>query len=366
MSSAFRRPIDKYGMPIYHVKTSTLADGTDGNLIRPSDWNSDHAYTMQEAVSILGNTAGTLASINSGTLFLAGGDNITLSQSGNTVSIVGAANTGGTSGGNNNAASWSMFPYPLPASTAGSTYYSGSTSQGAGGASTQTGYTFSIYFVPIQLPVPVVFSEMRMPISYNTAAGTGSATVLWSLGIYSNNNSTLSKVEEGYGGIFVSQNSVTANTFSVFTYSTAGNTSNSANPFAGLSTSSINSSQGNVSAFLQGAKNIEVHVGTTTLTAGNYWLALANCIRTSGAAIATVSWGQSNAWSSAVPGEFGAHTSNAVTGWIAQPFGAISTTFTSVNSGANFFGLPNSVPFTNVTSSVTSAQRYHWAMLKNL
>lgn len=43
---------------------------------------------MQDAVSLIGNnTAGVLANISSGTLYLAGGNNITLSQNGNSVTI---------------------------------------------------------------------------------------------------------------------------------------------------------------------------------------------------------------------------------------------------------------------------------------
>jgi len=77
-------------MPINHVKTSPQADVGDPTLIMPSDWNSVHAYTLQDAVSLGGNTAGALALISSGTLFLAGGNNVTLSQNGNSVTLSGA------------------------------------------------------------------------------------------------------------------------------------------------------------------------------------------------------------------------------------------------------------------------------------
>ena len=46
---------------------------------------------MQDAVSLAGNTAGVLANISSGTLILAGGNNVTLSQNGNSVTVSGAA-----------------------------------------------------------------------------------------------------------------------------------------------------------------------------------------------------------------------------------------------------------------------------------
>src|SRR5574342_507582 len=74
---------------IQHIFTSPKADGADTDLVRPSDWNSIHAFTLQDAVSLSGNTAGVLAGITSGTFYLAGGNNITLSQNANSVTISG-------------------------------------------------------------------------------------------------------------------------------------------------------------------------------------------------------------------------------------------------------------------------------------
>jgi collagen type VII alpha len=50
-------------------------------------------------VTLGGNTSGALALVSTGTLFLAGGTNITLSQNGNSVSILGATAAGLTTGG---------------------------------------------------------------------------------------------------------------------------------------------------------------------------------------------------------------------------------------------------------------------------
>jgi hypothetical protein len=83
---------------IKHVFTSPIADGTNNQLVRPSDWNSAHLFTLLEAASLSGNTAGALALVSSGTLYLAGGNNITLSQNANSVTISGA-NTGGAQTG---------------------------------------------------------------------------------------------------------------------------------------------------------------------------------------------------------------------------------------------------------------------------
>lgn len=74
---------------IQHIKTVTVPDSTNTGIVRPVDWNSGHAYTLQDAVSLAGNTVGALADISSGRLILAGGNNVTLSQGGNSVTISG-------------------------------------------------------------------------------------------------------------------------------------------------------------------------------------------------------------------------------------------------------------------------------------
>lgn len=83
---------------IKHIFTNAIADGTNTQIVRPSDWNSDHTYFLQDAVSLAGNTSGALANVSTGTLILAGGNNITLSQNGNSVTISGA-NVGGAQTG---------------------------------------------------------------------------------------------------------------------------------------------------------------------------------------------------------------------------------------------------------------------------
>lgn len=84
-------------MAISHIKSVTVSDGTDTGVVRPSDWNSAHQLFQ----TFGGNTAG--ASTFSGqNLVWAGGSNVTLSVSGSTVSIVGAAGgTGGAGDGGN-------------------------------------------------------------------------------------------------------------------------------------------------------------------------------------------------------------------------------------------------------------------------
>src|SRR5678816_2055110 len=129
-------------------------------------------------------------------------------------------------------------------------YYSGSTSQGAGGASTQTGYTFSLYAVPMIIPVALAFSELRIGVSNTrSTAGTGSVTHLYSIGFYTNNASTLSLVEDFYGGLGFTQNSITAQTFKLFTLTTGSNSVAASGGYGGLrSDGTVYSSAGNISA----------------------------------------------------------------------------------------------------------------------
>jgi len=63
-------------MPIQHVFTSPKADDPDTSLIRPSDWNSAHAYTMQDAIA-----AGTQTA-SSGTVVFANSNGLSFGLSG--------------------------------------------------------------------------------------------------------------------------------------------------------------------------------------------------------------------------------------------------------------------------------------------
>lgn len=76
---------------IAHVFSSPIADGTNTQLVRPSDWNSQHAFTLLESLRLGGNTAGVVAVMSSGDVTIAGGNNITLSQNGNAFTISAAA-----------------------------------------------------------------------------------------------------------------------------------------------------------------------------------------------------------------------------------------------------------------------------------
>lgn len=262
----------------------------------------------------------------------------------------------------------SMWPDVLPASTAVSTYYSGSTSQGAGGASTQTGYTFSLYAVPLPLPQAVAFSEIRLGVSNNTAAGTGSVTHLWSGGFYTNNASTLSLVKAYYGGLFLSQNSQTSQTFSVFTFSTGGATAGGNGGFAGLAASSVYSrAVANMSSDSQmfGRLQFAPFGAATTLTAGQYYFVFGFKSVSSGANVySNVGWLQSNAIQSINVPDLGRENSTQTSNYLPA-WGAISTTFTSVSNQASFFPLPNAINIANMSLSSSDWLRFHFPVLRN-
>lgn len=73
-------------MAISHAFSNAIADGTNTQIVRPSDWNSAHNFTQ----NLAGNTAG-VASVSGTDIVWAGGANITVSANGQTISIVGGA-----------------------------------------------------------------------------------------------------------------------------------------------------------------------------------------------------------------------------------------------------------------------------------
>lgn len=79
----------------------TLSGSTNGasESVTISAANQTAQTQNVHNVTLSGNTAGVMAQISSGTLTLAGGNNITLSQAGNAVTISGGAGAGGFAGG---------------------------------------------------------------------------------------------------------------------------------------------------------------------------------------------------------------------------------------------------------------------------
>lgn len=95
--------------------------------------------------SITGNTDGTPAVISSGTMYLAGGNNVTLSQNGNTISINGGAGGGGGGSINLSAGTTSrnLTNFVMSNSNNVSFGLNGSTITASASYPTQTAYQFS-------------------------------------------------------------------------------------------------------------------------------------------------------------------------------------------------------------------------------
>lgn len=157
-------------MPIYHIKTSTVADGTATATVRPSDWDSAHTYSLVDGVSLSGNTAGVQTVISSGTLYLAGGNNITLSQNANSVTISNKMS-----------------------------YASSYENMDAGALATMSVTGFTSQAVAFFLPTPISVSFIRLPVQMTTssqALGVQTVTQV-SFGIYSTVNAVVYSLGTG-------------------------------------------------------------------------------------------------------------------------------------------------------------------------
>jgi hypothetical protein len=82
------------GLTVQHVKTLTQPDSTNPDIVRPTDWNSGHIVSFSQDVVLGGNAAGA-ATLVADKLYLHGGNNVTLSGNGSTVTVIAAAGGGG-------------------------------------------------------------------------------------------------------------------------------------------------------------------------------------------------------------------------------------------------------------------------------
>jgi hypothetical protein len=149
-------------MGISHVKSITVADGTNTNIVRPGDWNSGHNM----AFTLSGNT-NNASTISAQNIILAGGNNITLKATGSTIEISGANAAAGT---------YSYFGNVDRALAAGQA--------GQGTLAVQ----------PVLFP-NLSFDRLALPV-YWSAASNSTLTCSYTLlaGLYSRNVSSLSLI----------------------------------------------------------------------------------------------------------------------------------------------------------------------------
>jgi hypothetical protein len=213
-------------------------------------------------VSTLGNTSGSTG-LASQVLVLAGGNNITLSQStlGGSATITISAAAGG-GGAGVTVSHWPPFPVGLATSS------NNIGTSGATGGSTQ--FTGSFHVAPLLLDATLSFSRLNVQQSYATSAGTGSMSLQLQVGIYTLNGGTaLSSLSTFMFRHEISQNSVTARTHRFY--------------WGTNSTSNSSSSSGNISTAYTGLRNIPLYAETSgSLSAGQYWIVFNQINRSSG------------------------------------------------------------------------------------
>jgi hypothetical protein len=154
-------------MSVLHVKSVTIANSTDTNIVRPSDWNSAHVQYF----TLAGNTnnASTVSGTN---VVISGGNNITLVGSSNSIGISAAGAGGGT------ATLWQPF------------------NEGVNVAG-QVGNAV-LHIVPLPTPTPAALGELHIDrlclplILSNATNSTGTVSYSFSMGLYTRNVSTLS------------------------------------------------------------------------------------------------------------------------------------------------------------------------------
>lgn len=124
-------------------------------------------------INIGGNTSGTTAQFTSGTLVLAGGNNVTLSQSSNTITIVGPSSI-----------THSFFTPPFPGTpTAGLSIGNG-----------------VLLMSPFRLDQNLSASRAQMGISVSNSSSSNSSyagVISFQVGIYTKNGSTMSLLNSG-------------------------------------------------------------------------------------------------------------------------------------------------------------------------
>jgi len=295
--------------------TASLADGNGVSLgINGQTVTASVANMFNAGMSTNGNTAGTTGTVSNQLIFV-GGNNITLSQStgagGNTLSISApnfatatspfqiqfAGNTSGAmstittgavqfAGGNNVTLSQTQQSITISAGpVAVSTYipdnmWAASTaSQVIGGAVGVT--SASALFFPISLSNSVYFDALRMLgfFSWATSSASGAQTVSSMFGLYSNNASTLSSISTGSFSLAATNSSVSATLSYPSATGTAGYTYTTN---AATTTAQIHSLFGTAAP----GRQIDLQFGNTmSLAPGLYWLGVINRQTTANAAV---------------------------------------------------------------------------------
>lgn len=220
-----------------------------------------------QAVVISGNTTGTTASMSAGTVTLAGGSNVTLSQSVNAVTIYSPDRY--------------ISAYPnVPVTTVFSNLVGGQNSSAA------TNTSVSVWVVPMALEAPLAYNEIYIPavVSLTTTATTGnwSYTAGLTLGLYTLTGASLSLLSsftnKQLGSI--TSNAVSGSGSVTWNASWGG----SASQYTTASTWNTSTMTGaNYYTVITGTKLVPLMTGSSaSLPAGQYYMVAGATINTAG------------------------------------------------------------------------------------
>jgi hypothetical protein len=317
-------------MAVSHVKSVTIADGTNTDLVRPGDWNSVH----NQYYTLAGNTnnASTVSGTN---VVLSGGNNVTLIGSGASIGVsvgnylttaaqsdhthsqylttaaqsdhshgvtLNLTNLSGTTGGNSNGINLSLSA----AAAAGGATLAGFLEAGLDREwlAAQIGQA-QLFLQPFNVRQAVQFEELVFPINYSNASNSSNSVSLSiSAGIYTRDGNSLSRIASASASGNVT-NSGTAGSYSIY----------------------------------GGLRDFPVPL-TTTLSAGNYWLGFLSRTTTGGGAGMTISNFVASNINSIYSGRWG--SANNATNQYVLGMGSYATTTTA---------LPNTIAFSQINGS---------------
>lgn len=381
-------------MSIQHFYSQTVADGTATSVVRPSDWNSAH----NQVLNIGGNTAGT-SQISGSDIVWAGGNNVTLSANGSTVSIHGAAGGGGRTLveyepvmfistyastlpqntlyvntlilPNDVAANYMVMPIIFTAGWTSSTPVTNSTATTSSSGSASAQQTFNMF----------LFTDGTGGMESNVYTAlqkqlTGSTNIAWT---QSNSNTTTGSNTMGSSVAFTyGYPAVTSGTL------TSVSTNSTVTTWGTTTASSTNSSTstgsvwpgGTNNAVWTGSRMLYMPVGST-LSAGEYWVGIQRSSATVGAAVAgTYSFAQQSLATvdtNSRYGPFGMATSQA--NFMPHPAGVVNGVFsTTYNSTSNYAGAMGSagaiaksqVNIASVTNTTATISRVYYRLMQEV
>lgn len=230
-------------MAVSHIKSLTVADGTNTNIVRPGDWNSVH----NQYYTLSGNT--TSASTASGT------------------NVVFAASGGMSVGGNG-----SQVFFSAPAiQTFSNTIFGPGDIAFLQSTAVSLGQN-SLYIWPVVLHEYVTGGVARLPVLVtNSSSATNSCqkgqTVQF--GIFTRNATNATVLTQLYSTSYTIAASISSNASMMLSMITAVGNSTS------YSTLTASSAGLNLSASLHGARELVMPL-STLMSPGEYWFALLN------------------------------------------------------------------------------------------